>query len=338
LKVEDWMNQIAPHEPQAALLSVEDVDRDVASLSKALTEERTQRQDVKRLDVSLGQRDSVLGYLLVLPVVVCLLILVVYPFFFAIWISFTDRMIGRPGQFIGLDNYLYLINQPSFRATIRNSLVLVGSVQTLKLVLGLGIALLLNQRIRGRQFWRGLILLPWAMPAFVAFITWKLLFAPQGGAFNYILLETGLVSTHVDFLSTKALAMPSVIIATFWRGFPFWVISFLAGLQNVSPELYEAAAIDGASAWQRFRHVTIPGIRHVILVVVLLSTIWTTNSFENVWLMTQGGPSDATMVFPVLAYFGLQSLRIGEAAAVSVSMLPVFAMLALIVIKLLQEE
>jgi ABC-type sugar transport system permease subunit len=176
------------------------------------------------------------------------------------------------------------------------------------------------------------------MPAFVAFITWKLLFAPQGGAFNYILIETGLVSSHVDFLSTRAWAMPSVIIASFWRGFPFWVISFLAALQNVPPEMYEAAAMDGANAIQRFRHVTLPGIRHVVLVVVLLSTIWTTNSFEAVWLMTQGGPSNATMTFPVLAYYGLQNLRIGEAAAVSVSMLPVFAMLALIIATLLQKE
>jgi ABC-type sugar transport system permease subunit len=132
--------------------------------------------------------------------------------------------------------------------------------------------------------------------------------------------------------------MPSVIMATFWRGFPFWVITFLAALQTVPEELYDAAAIDGANAWQRFRHVTLPAIRHVVLVVVLLSTIWTTNSFENIWLLTQGGPSDATMTFPVLAYFGMQSLRIGEAAAVSVSMLPIFAILAFIVAKLLQEE
>jgi multiple sugar transport system permease protein len=176
------------------------------------------------------------------------------------------------------------------------------------------------------------------MPAFVAFITWKLLFAPQGGAFNYILIELGWVQSHVDFLSTRALAMPSVIVASFWRGFPFWVISFLAALQTVPHELYEAAAIDGASAWQRFRHVTLPSIRHVVLVVVLLSTIWTTNSFEAIWLMTQGGPSDATMTFPVLAYFGMQSLRIGEASAVSVSMLPVFAILVFIVAKMLQKD
>jgi ABC-type sugar transport system permease subunit len=247
-------------------------------------------------------------------------------------------MIGQPGNFIGLANYRYLSRQPDFQATIRNTIVLVASVQSLKLVFGLAIALLLNQQIRARQAWRGMILLPWAMPGFVAFITWKLLFHPQAGAFNYILINLGLVDTHMDFLSTKALAMPSVILASFWRGFPFWVITFLAGLQNVSVELYEAAAIDGAGAWHRFRHITLPSIRHVILVVVLLSTIWTTNSFEAIWLMTQGGPSNATMTFPVLAYFGLQSLRIGEAASVAVSLLPIFGILAFIVARMLQRE
>ncbi|MEZ4583756.1 MAG: sugar ABC transporter permease [Caldilineaceae bacterium] len=294
--------------------------------------------ETQRRRLTLSQSNALLGYFLVAPVVVCLLVLVVYPFLFAIWISFTDRMVGQPGKFVGFENYLYLMRQPSFQATIRNTIVLVVSVQTLKLVLGMGIALLLNQPIRGRQIWRGLILLPWAMPAFVAFITWKLLLAPQGGAINHILISLGLVETHVDFLSTKALAMPSVIAASFWRGFPFWVIAFLAALQNVPKELYEAAAMDGAGAWARFRNVTMPSIRHVVLVVILLSTIWTTNSFEAVWLMTQGGPSDATMTFPVLAYFGLQSLRIGEAAAVSVSLLPVFGILIFIIAKMLQEE
>ena len=298
----------------------------------------TPGQTARPLARSLGQRNSLLGYLLVAPVLLCLLLLVVYPFLFAIWISFTDRTVGAEGRLIGLANYAHLLGQPSFRATVWNTLVLVGVVQTLKLGAGLGIAVLLNQPIRGRQFWRGLVLLPWAMPAFVAFITWKLLYAPQGGAFNLVLLGLGLVDTHVDFLSTRALAMPSVIVATFWRGFPFWVISFLAALQSVPPELYEAAAIDGAGAWQRFQRITLPSIRHVVLVVLLLSTIWTTNGFENVWLLTQGGPSDATMTFPVLAYLGLQSLRIGEAAAVSVSMLPFFAVLALFVAKLLEED
>jgi multiple sugar transport system permease protein len=287
---------------------------------------------------SLRTSEAILGYLLVAPLVICILLLVVYPFIFAIYISFTDRVVGSEGEFIGLANYLSLVNKPDFQASIRNTIVMVSGIQIIKLGIGLGLAALLNQQIRARQFWRGLILLPWAMPAFVAFITWKLLYAPQGGAFNFILISTGLVNTHVDFLSTRELAMPSVIAASIWRGFPFWVISFLAAMQSVPRELYESAALDGAGGWQRFLHVTLPGIRHVVLVVILISTIWTTNSFEAVWLLTQGGPSNATMTFPVLAYYGLQSLRIGEAAAVSVAMLPIFAVLALIVAVRLQKE
>lgn len=295
----------------------------------------TLQSPVRASRISLSKRTSLLGYALVAPVVICLLILVVYPFIFGVAISFTNREIGTEGQFVGLANFIYLSKVPSFQKAIVNTIVLVGAVQTMKLVFGLGIALLLNQAIRARQFWRGLILLPWAMPAFVAYLTWKLLYLPQGGAFNII--AVGLGFGNIDFLS-RELAMPSVILATFWRGFPFWVISFLAALQSVPQEQYEAAAIDGANAWQRFRHITIPGILPVVLVVVLLSTIWTTNSFENVWLITQGGPSDATMTFPVLAYFGLQTLRIGEAAAVSVAMLPVFVMMAFIGVKLLERN
>lgn len=287
---------------------------------------------------SLSRSNSRLGYFMVAPILICLLVLVVYPFLFAIWISFTDRMVGQPGKFVGLANFAYLFGQASFQASVINTFVMVLSVQGLKLVFGLGVALLLNMPIRGRETWRAMILLPWAMPAFVAYLTWKLLYSPQGGAFNIALIGSGLVESHVDFLGTRELAMPSLVIATFWRGFPFWVISFLAALQNIPQEQYEAAAIDGAGPWQRFWHITIPNIRHVVLVVALLSTIWTTNGFENVWILTGGGPSDATMTFPVLAYYGLQSLRIGEAAAVSVAMLPFFAMMVLIVAKLLQED
>jgi multiple sugar transport system permease protein len=288
--------------------------------------------------LNFQQSGRLMGYLLVAPLVICLLVLVVYPFFFAVSISFTNRMIGSEGQFVGLQNYVMMFRQPSFSAAVSNTIVLVGGVQTMKLVLGLGIAVLLNQPIRGRQLWRSLILIPWAMPAFVAFITWKLLYAPQGGALNYILLSLGFVDSHVDFLSTRELAMPSVIFASFWRGFPFWVISFLAAMQTIPRELYESAALDGANGWGRFRHVTLPGIRHVILVVLLTSTIWTTNSFEAVWLLTGGGPSNATMTFPLLAYYGLQSLRIGEAAAASVVLLPVFAVLAVIIAVRLQKD
>ncbi len=295
------------------------------------------QQRAKGDGMTLQRRNAILGWLLVAPVVLTLVVLVVYPFFYAIWISFTDQMVGSQAKFVGLENYAYLFHQPVFWTTVWNTVVLVVAVQALKLVFGLGIALLLNQPLRGRWMWRGMVLLPWAMPAFVAYITWKLLYAPIAGAFNMILLDLG-AQNYVDFLGTKELAMPSVIVATFWRGFPFWVISFLAALQTIPNELYEAAAIDGANAWKRFWHITLPSLRHVILLVLLLSTIWTANSFENVWLLTQGGPSDATMTFPVLAYYSLQNLRLGEAASVSVAMLPIFAILAFVVIKLMQED
>ena len=287
---------------------------------------------------TLRQIESLMGYLLVAPLIVCVLLLVVYPFFFAILISFTDRTIGAGGAFVGFDNFITLMNKPDFIKTIWNTLALVTSVQTAKLIIGLAVAVLLNQPVRGRQFWRGLILLPWAMPAFVAFITWKLLYSPQGGAFNYILIQLNLVQSHVDFLGTRELAMPSVVTALVWRGFPFWVITFLAGLQTVPEELYEAAALDGANAWQRFWHVTLPGIRHVVLVVILVSTITTTNNFEGIFLLTAGGPSNATMTFPVYAYFSLQNLNLGEAAAVGVAMLPIFACLAFVIIVLMQQD
>jgi multiple sugar transport system permease protein len=128
-----------------------------------------------------------------------------------------------------------------------------------------------------------------------------------------------------------------VIIATVWRGFPFWAISFLAALQGVPNELYEAAKVDGATAFQRFRHITLPLIKPVILIVALMSSIWTANSFENIWIMTQGGPSDATMVFPVLAYFGMQTQRLGEAAAVSVAMIPALLILVIFVTAAIQD-
>jgi ABC-type sugar transport system permease subunit len=284
---------------------------------------------------TLKQRNSLLGYALVAPLLLCLAILVFYPFIFGVAISFTNREVGTEGRFVGLANFIYLMQVPSFQKSIVNTIVLVFWVQALKLVFGLGIAILLNQAIRGRKLWRGMILLPWAMPAFVAYLTWQLMYAPQGGAFN--LISVGLGFGKIDFLS-KDLAMPSVIFATFWRGFPFWVISFLAALQGVSQELYEAAAIDGANAMKRFRHITIPAILPVVLVVVLLSTIWTTNGFENVWLITQGGPSDATMTFPVLAYFGMQTMRIGEAAAVSVTLMPIFAIMAFVGVKVLERD
>ena len=278
------------------------------------------------------------GYLLILPVILLVLGLVAYPFFYAIVISFTDRVVGNPGEWIGLDNYRYLAGTPSFTRAIGNTITLVLVTDALKLIIGLGLALLVNQEFKGRGFFRAFFMLPWAMPAFVAFLAWRVLYQPIGGGINLVLTKTGIHPEIIDWLGQKSTAMPAVIIATTWRGFPFWFISFLAALQAVPPDLYEAARVDGANAWQRFWGVTLPAIRPVILVTVLLSSIWTANTFENIYLLTAGGPSDATMVFPVLAFLGMQTQRLGQAAAVSVAMLPVLAILVVTVTAMMQTD
>lgn len=276
--------------------------------------------------ISGAMQQKLFAYALVLPAVALILALVAYPFFYAIYVSFTDRVIGNDGQWIGFGNFRYLAGSPSFGAAVWNTIVLVVVSDILKLGIGLGLALLVNQHLRGRGIFRSFLMLPWAMPAFVAYLTWRVLYQPIGGGLNLILTAIGFPEI-IDWLGQRSTAMPAVIAASVWRGFPFWFVSILAALQTIPNELYEAARVDGATAWQRFRHVTFPGIRQVVIITTLLSSIWTANSFEAVWLLTQGGPSDATMVFPVLAYFGMQTQRIGEAAAVSVAMLPVLMIL-----------
>lgn len=277
-------------------------------------------------------------YALVVPAILLLLGLVAYPFVYSIYIAFTSRVVGNPGEWIGLANFRYLAQSPSFWSAIWNTVVLVTVTDALKLAIGLGLALLVNQNLPGRGIFRAFLMLPWAMPAFVAFLTWRVLYQPIGGGINLVLTGTGLYPEIIDWLGQRSTAMPAVIVASVWRGFPFWFVSILAALQTIPTELYEAARMDGANAWQRFWAVTAPGIKRVVIITTLLSSIWTANSFENIWLLTQGGPSDATMTFPVLAYFGMQTQRLGEAAAVSVAMLPVLAILVFFATSLMRNE
>lgn len=285
-----------------------------------------------------SRRSELFAYALVLPVVLLIIGLVAYPFLFALWVAFTDRVVGSQGEWVGLDNFRYIAQTSTFYTAIRNTIIIVVTTDVFKLAIGLGLALLVNQHIAFRGFFRSCLMLPWAMPAFVAFLTWRVIYQPIGGGLNLLLTETGLYPYVVDWLGSRSTAMPSVILASVWRGFPFWFISILAALQHIPKDLYEAARVDGANAWQRFWMVTWPGIRHVVLITTLLSSIWTANGFEHVWLLTQGGPSDATMVFPVLAYFGMQTQRIGEAAAVSVAMVPFMAFLVIVVTSMMQRD
>jgi len=213
------------------------------------------------------------------------------------------------------------------------------SAVAIKFVLGMAVAVVLNQQIRGRNFFRAFLLLPWVMPAFVVYLVWRWLYDPLSGLINYALLDLGLVAGPIPFLSERSTAMASVIIAHSWRAFPFYAISFLAGMQTISQELYDSAQVDGASRWQQFRYITVPSLYHIIGVVLMLSTIWTANAFEPVYLLTGGGPSDATVVYTLLAYLmGMVNLRLGEAAAVSTLFLPLLLGLVLVVTALLQRK
>ncbi len=292
----------------------------------------------KRRGLSELLRLKAFAYMLVAPVVIMILGLVAYPFLYAIYVAFTNRVVGNDGEWVGFANFAYLAGTATFSSAIRNTVIIVVVTDALKLCIGLGLALLVNQHIPGRGFFRAFLMLPWAMPAFVAFLTWRVLYQPIGGGINLILTQTGLYPYVVDWLGQSSTAMPAVIVASVWRGFPFWFVSILAALQSIPKELYEAARVDGANALQRFRDVTLPGIRQVLIITALLSSIWTANAFEHVWLLTQGGPSDATMVFPVLAYYGMQTQRIGEAAAVSVAMLPVLAVLVIAATFFMQKD
>jgi ABC-type sugar transport system permease subunit len=260
-----------------------------------------------------------------------------YPLFYEVYASFTNSTVGQPGEWVGLANYSYLVNDPAFTAAAFNTVVYVTAAQTGKFALGLAVALLLQQKMIGRNLWRSVVLLPYALPGFVAFMVWRLIYNPDVGALNIFLNQIGVLDQPIAFLSNSTWAMPGVVLATIWKGFPFWTIMFLAALQAIPKELYEAAASDGANAYQRFKHVSFPGIRPVSLIVFMLSTISTMNSFEAVWLTTGGGPGNATIIVPIYAYKSLVNFQIGQAGAAALLLLPVILLFVLFILRRLKK-
>src|SRR5262245_37018916 len=271
--------------------------------------------------------DYRLGFLFVAPIAVSVLALVAYPFCYAIYLSLTHKLVGMPPVFVGLENYVRLAQDGFFHRAVYNSFLFTGSSVVFKLLLGMTMALPILTNVRWRAFWTGVLLIPWVAPTVVSALNFLWIYDGSLGVLNYLLVKVfRILPQGVGWLSEPGTAMASVIGVNVWRGFPFFGISFLAGMKAIPGELYEAAAVDGASALQRFRHVTLPGIRNIVIIVVLLSTIWTFNDFAIVYILTKGGPGGATQVLPVFAYemaFGAQ--RLGEAIAVALYMLPALA-------------
>ena len=276
-------------------------------------------------------RDFALGYLLLLPLILVLFGLLAYPVVSALGITLQDKMIGLPGRFVGLSNYRQLLfEDPIFWRVVQNGFIFtIGSV-SLKAVIGMILALVLHRRIVLRGFFRGLLLMPWVAPTVVTALAWRLILDMMG-VFNYIMTNIGIMKLPVPWLARYGPAMFSLIMVNAWRGFPFFGITLLAGLQAIPMELYEAAEVDGASAWQRFWRITLPSLRTVLLVVTILSTIWTFNDFSIVWLLTRGGPVNATDVFATYTYkLGFETSRLGYGETVSVIMAPVLIAIILI--------
>jgi multiple sugar transport system permease protein len=276
------------------------------------------------------ERQWLLGYALIVPAFAFVVGLIVYPAAWGVYFAFTDKVIGKPEQWVGLANFAYLLQWPDFGLMIWNTILLTVAAVAIKAIVGMTMALALNEDIRLRSAIRGLLFLPWTVPSFVAGLVWRWLYDDQNGLFNWALLKLHLISAPISWLGTHELAMPALISVVVWKGFPFFGIAYLAGLQAIPQDQYEAAQVDGANVFQRFRYVTIPGLQHVMLITVMLSTIWTANTFDLVWIMTGGGPSNATQVFAYLSYVTMANGRIGEAATIPLMAMPFFA--ALIVV------
>jgi ABC-type sugar transport system permease subunit len=283
--------------------------------------------------------DYRLGFLFVLPIVVLVLSLVAYPFGYAVYLSMTRKYVGVPPVFVGFENYFKLTHDGFFQRAVANSAVFTFGSVGVKLLLGMGMALVLTSKIRFRNFWTGVLLIPWVAPTVVTALNFLWIYDGSLGVLNYLLVKVfRILPQGVGWLSEAGTAMASVIAVNVWRGFPFFGISFLAGMKAIPGELYEAAAVDGASPLRRFRHVTLPGIRNIVIIVMLLSTIWTFNDFAIVYILTKGGPGGTTMVLPVFTYemaFGAQ--RLGEAIAAALYMLPPLALVIIVLARYMRR-
>lgn len=266
---------------------------------------------------------NTLGWLFMLPTAVFLLMFLVYPLGLGIWLSFTDAKIGRPGEFVGLENYIWIIEDPKFQTAVFFTIFYTFVASVAKFAVGLYLALLLNERLPFKAILRAIVLIPFIVPTVLSAIAFWWIFDPQFSVISWGLKNAGLIDGNINFLGDAWNSRWSVIFANVWRGVPFIAISLLAGLQTVPPSLYEAATLDGASRWQMFRHITYPLLTPIIAVVMTFSVLFTFTDFQLIKVLTNGGPAGATELMATMSYnTAILGGRIGEGAAVSTAMVP----------------
>ena len=264
-----------------------------------------------------------LGLWFMLPAAAFLILFLAYPLVLGVWLSFTDARIGQSGAYVGLDNYTDLWDDDVFWLSVFNTLLYTLVASVIKFAVGLYLAILLNEKMPFKAIIRAVVLIPFIVPTVLSAIAFWWLFDSQFSVISWSLRHLGLIAGNIDFLGTPWNARWSVIFANIWRGVPFVAITLLAGLQTVPPSLYEAATIDGASRWQIFRHVTYPMLTPIIAVVMTFSVLFTFTDFQLIWVLTRGGPVNATQLMATLSYQrAILGSHLGEGAAISSAMIP----------------
>jgi len=271
----------------------------------------------------LGESRGFMGLLFMLPAGTLLLLFLAYPLGLGVWLGMTDTRVGRAGVFIGLENYEFLWDDSVFWLSVFNTFLYTVVASVAKFALGLWLALILNRHLPFKAFLRAIVLLPWIVPTALSAIAFWWIYDSQFSIVSWSLHRLGLIDRYINFLGDPAWARASVIIANVWRGIPFVAITLLAGLQTIPPSLYEAATIDGATAWQRFRFVTLPMLTPIIAVVMTFSVLFTFTDFQLIYVLTRGGPLNATHLMATLSFQrAIPGGHLGEGAAIAVSMIP----------------
>lgn len=273
------------------------------------------------------ERESVFSWVLLAPPLLFLLLFLGYPFVYGLFLSFFHMEVAREPTFVGLGNFVRLWGDAIFWKAVRNTAEFTVLACLLKMIGGLGMALVMNQNFRLKALTRALLLLPFVVPTVLSTVAWQWILDPGMGLINRLLVVSGLATTGPSWLGNPTLAMLSIILVNTWRGLPFFGISILAGLQTVPTELYDAASIDGAGTWARFRHVTLPLLMPVILIVTTFSIIFTFFDFQLVYVLTGGGPANETHLMATYAFalsMGGGQLGLGSAAALA--MMPALAL------------
>ena len=301
---------------------------------------KTKREKLKEYSFRYNRN----GYFLIAPAVIAILLLSVYPLLNGIWICFLNYDMTKArasdfGTFAGLKNYMVIFSNSKYRNAVANSVVWTLVNLIVQVALATGIALVLNEKLKGRAIFRTLALLPWAIPAAISALTFSALYDTKIGAFNAILIRLGILKEGYSFLGNVGTAMPAVIIANVWKSTPFLMIFILAALQGVSYDMYESAAIDGAGKIKRFLYITLPNIKEPMAVAVILNAISIFNNFNAIWLLTQGGPLNSTEIMYTYAYRqAFVDHKFGYAAATSVVIFIVIAILTVIYIKMISSK